>query len=206
LHYFDRYFYESLESYAARFAAGAGRVKGEITPNYAKLGEERIRFVRNVIPNVRLILLMRNPIDRAWSHALHRLVKATGRPFEEIPSRAFVRHFRTENSRMMGDYLRTIDAWTAHFPPEQLYLGFFDQLAADPRALLTDVFCFLGVSTDVDWDRFLLGKVVHRGPGVRITPELRAVLEEIHAPAIERLYERFGDRVASWRVLGSRVL
>lgn len=75
LHYFDWGFHRSLRHYSDIFKRGCNRVKGEITPGYSIIPVERMRFIRTIMPDVRLIFLMRNPIDRAWSQALMNLVK-----------------------------------------------------------------------------------------------------------------------------------
>jgi hypothetical protein len=73
LHHFDETFHRGLRFYAGHFTPGRHQVRGEITPAYGILPVERIRFIRTVMPEVKLIFLMRNPIDRAWSHAVMQL-------------------------------------------------------------------------------------------------------------------------------------
>ena len=57
--------------YLDHFAPAEGRLKGEASPSYAILPVERIRLVRRLFPDVKLIFLMREPVGRAWSHARH---------------------------------------------------------------------------------------------------------------------------------------
>jgi hypothetical protein len=200
LHYFDRHFHRSLGFYSRKLAAGADRVRGEITPAYSILPVERIRFIHALIPSLRLIFLMRNPVDRAWSQALMRLSKRKRRPIEQIPEDELLEHLRRDSSRRLGDYAAILDRWLSVFPREQLYLAFFEDVAERPRELLGEVFAHLAVSRDVDWSRFPYGQVIHQGAGTPIPPRCREVLNEIYAAPIERLFERFGDRVAGWRV------
>src|SRR5262245_45560865 len=60
-----------LNWYLDHFSEGEGRVKGEASPSNAILPVERIRIIRRLMPDVKLIFLMREPIARAWSHARH---------------------------------------------------------------------------------------------------------------------------------------
>src|SRR5215218_4326678 len=55
-----------LEWYLDHFIAAGARLKGEASPSYALLPEERIRLVRDLMPGVKLIYLMRDPLARAW--------------------------------------------------------------------------------------------------------------------------------------------
>ena len=186
VHYFDQKFEQGLDSYAAVFREGAAKTKGEITPAYGILSPERIRFIRRVMPEVRLIFLMRNPIDRAWSHSMMSLVWQVGRRYEDVSEAEFLEHFRGEANASRGDYETTIDRWTAEFPRERLFLGFFDDVAARPRELLTDVFRHLGLKTDVDWSTFPVREVIYKGADVPVPSRFREVLTEMYAPKIER--------------------
>jgi hypothetical protein len=206
LHYFDRTFHESLRSYAARFAAGSGKVKGEVTPAYGILPPRRIRFIRTVMPDVRLVFLMRNPIERAWSHAVMILATKTKRRVEDVPEGEFYAQFTGDSSMRRGDYRRTLDNWLDVFPEEQLFVGFFEDLSLRPKELLTDVFDHLGVSSDVDWTQFPYAQVIHARVGgrepttvvSRVPDTFRGYLQDLYADDIASLRERFGSRVAAW--------
>lgn len=198
LHYFDWHFHQPLRSYARHFQAAGDRRKGELTPGYGILPPERVAFVRRLLPDLRLLLLLRNPIERAWSQALMNLVTGPGRPFDDVPLQAFVDHFRSERSVARGDYLLTVDTWLRYFPEDRLFIGFFDDITTRPRELLTDVFRHLSVSTDVDWQSFPVDDVVFRGPGVPLSGPLADVLHEMYARDIERLAGRFGGPAAQW--------
>jgi hypothetical protein len=199
LHYFDRRFHRSLRSYARYFEAGAGKVKGEITPSYAALAPSRIRYIRAIMPETKLIFMIRNPIDRAWSQALMNLVVRKKRAFEDVSDEAFLEHFRHERSIVRGDYNRILEQWSRVFPKEQMLVGLFKDIRERPTELLAQVFDHIGVTRDVDWAAFPCTQVVHRGVGVPLPDKFRAELERIYGPEIEQLVERFGPRIAHWR-------
>jgi len=220
LHWFDNKIERPLAEYAAHFAAGRGKVKGEITPAYGILPVERIRSVRRVLPRVRLILLLRNPVDRAWSHALMDLAFRRGRAPGDVPESEYRAFLESETATRRGDYAAILDAWLAVFPRDQLYVGFFEAIRERPRELLSEVFRHIGVSTDVDWDAFPAARVIvprvspeRKGHGVALLDEagdsdsrrhpcpavIRAWLVQRYADDLERLAERFGEPAARWR-------
>ncbi|MEL7359817.1 MAG: sulfotransferase [Cyanobacteria bacterium J06560_6] len=51
--------------YVSLFKEGKGLVKGEITPSYSLLDTEDVQHIKQLFPNLKIILLLRNPIDRA---------------------------------------------------------------------------------------------------------------------------------------------
>jgi hypothetical protein len=201
--YFDQEFHEPLSFYSDLFKPGMRRVKGDKSPNYCTIPLERIKFIRSIMPDVRLILMIRNPIERAWSHAAMNLMKFSGKKMEEISNSKFRRHFI--RSRGRGDYPAILDRWLKIFPSEQLYVGFFEDISLCPKKLLSEVFAHLGVSQDVDWKSFPYQRVINKGPKVPIPEQHRNFLELMYGPAIEDLYQRFGSKVENWRCLNSRV-
>ena len=177
LHYFDRDFQMPLHWYASKFEGGQEKLKGDITPGYGPLPPKRIRFIRTLIPDVRLVLLLRNPVDRAWSHAVMRLVTLRNRAFEDVSEREFLRLFDAPVLTKRGDYLSILNAWERAFSREQLYVGFYEDVIANPRLLLTEVMEHLGLSTNLDWDEFPIQQVVHKGRGIPLPDMYRKVLE-----------------------------
>ncbi|MCH2181433.1 MAG: sulfotransferase domain-containing protein [Mariniblastus sp.] len=200
LHYFDRDFHRPLRHYASHFAQAGDRVKGEITPAYAILDRPTIRFIHKVMPELRLVYLLRNPVERAWSQAYMNLVSIPGRPYEEVDQAEFIRHFRSPRSVSRGAYLACIDRWLESFAEDQLLIEFFEDIAEQPQALLERVFEHLGVSQQVDWNRFPIGERVFSGGGVPIPDEIRLVLDEMYAADIEAIHQRFGDKTEPWRI------
>lgn len=198
LHYFDWQFHESLRSYSDIFRPGSQKVKGEITPGYSVIPMERIRFIRAIIPDVRLIFLIRNPIDRAWSQAFMNLVKLPNRQFEKVYESEFYAHFKAERSVRRGDYLTILNNWLSIFPREQMYIGFFENIANRPKDLLSKVFAHMGVSNDVDWTSFPYNKVIYKGPGIPIPQKYREFLAKMYCLEIESLHERFGGPIEAW--------
>ena len=199
LRYFDWHFYRSLRwDYARRFRPGRGKVKGEITPSYGRMPLERIRFIRKIMPDVKLILILRNPVDRLWAAARREVAKTPSKRMEEATESEILEIFRRERT----DYPGILANWLGVFPKEQLFVGFFEQISNDPRQLLRQVFAFLEVSTDVNWKDFPYGQVINKNPESPIPAKCREFLEKTYAQDIEELYARFGEPVQSWRCSG----
>ena len=138
--------------YRALFAAARpDQICGEASTNYTRFPQvpdvpERIA---TTVPGVRLIYLMRDPVERAYSHYVHRWTRELhpGEPFRE-PFERFVE--RDPMCLDGSDYELQIRRYWAHFPREALLLLRMDDLLADPAALLRRVTTFLGVAPDVD--------------------------------------------------------
>ncbi|MCW3095321.1 MAG: Sulfotransferase domain protein [Chthonomonadaceae bacterium] len=221
LHYFSWHYHRSLKYYSSRLAPSGQRLAGEITTEYLNLNLARIRFIHTIIPDVRLVVMIRNPIDRAWAHAKQSLMFRPGKRYAEVSQADFLRHLRSDASLRAGDYLTGLDNWLSVFPQEQLFVGFYDDIQARPLELLHDVCKHLGISADVPWHEDCVLEHQHKLLDLQIEPadkpeetrhdlwqwsDMNAapspyfpVLEELYHDSIERLYARFGAPVAPWR-------
>lgn len=214
LNYFDRKLHEwPLAAYASWFEPGRDRIAGEVTPGYSILTRERIAFVRKVMPDVRLILTVRDPVERSWS-AARRVLQKLGTTPEQLGDAELFEYLRTEWSYrprvgpvvigdyepglLEGHYCRIIDNWREEFPPEQLLVVFFGQIVEDPEGFLGAVCRHVGVRTDFRWDPKTLRQRVNPNPRLELPERVRSFLEDLYRDEIERLQERFGDSARRW--------
>jgi hypothetical protein len=56
-----------LETYSQLFAPKSALLSGDISPSYSTLNDEVIERVVNYFPNLKVIFLARDPVERAWS-------------------------------------------------------------------------------------------------------------------------------------------
>jgi hypothetical protein len=180
------------EDYHQHFDWQRPLVRGEATPIYAywPQGLERIRAYN---PTMKLILMLRDPAERAWSH--WRMEQARGvetgafswcirqgrqRLFDANPW-GHHREFSYVERGFCGDQLARLSAL---FPAEQLLVLQAEELLANPGSALAKVMEFLGV--DVLGD--VAARQVHVGPELGQLPPIdEAYLREIYAADQARL-------------------
>jgi hypothetical protein len=192
-----RYFLgrRSDEWYASLFKAGAGRVTGEVTPEYSALSDERVRHIASIMPDVRIILIVRHPVERAWSHAVMERIRKQ----PQMPSVAEIQeHFTSDASRRLTDYPQMLARWSDAVSPEQVFLAWFEDVHFHPRALLQSVYAFLGLGDPPAWPEGL-DAPVWKGALEVMPLEHAAFLAEQYAPALDELAGRFGGHADWWR-------
>jgi hypothetical protein len=194
--YFSSFFHAlDLSWYLDQFAPAGGRVKGEASPSYSLLPVERIRLIRRLMPDVKLIFLMRDPISRAWSHARHNFryheVNFAGwqGDFADVPAERWCANFTHDWPLGSGDYLGQLQRWLSVFPREQAYVDFYESIGDRPEALLRELFSFLGVAADVDLSGFPVRERILEGLDIDLPPALEGAL---HALLHERTVELAG--------------
>ncbi|MCH2173236.1 sulfotransferase domain-containing protein [Myxococcota bacterium] len=199
IRFFDARFYMSLSEYAAYFEPAGQRLTGDITPGYGALGKRRIRFVRNLMPDLKLVLILRNPVERAWSHAVMDLLDTPGRRAEDVEDWEFYAHFDAPSARRNGIYSAMLDNWLSVFHESSLLLAFFEDIRERPQELLRSVFRHLGATDDVDWTSFPYREQIKPGVAEPIPERFLVHLQALYREEVERLAIRLGGPVEGWR-------
>ena len=162
LFFFDRRFDRGLDWYTNHFVGAEGKsAVGEASPRYMYIEEAMARMAR-VIPQAKLIAILRHPVDRAYSYYWHR--RAYGherREFTDIVAAELAAwHGGAPVEPLFlegGRYRKYLSMVCRYFPREGLQVLIFEELRAAPRPTFAAVCRFLGVDeTSVPAD---LGRV-----------------------------------------------
>ena len=218
VHYFDVNHERSLRWYRAHFPtertrerAGSGAVTGEASPYYVfhPHGPDRVRAA---VPNVRLILMLRDPVVRAFSQYQQEYARGfeDAETFEEAldlePGR-----LAGERERMLadpgydspalqhhayvarGEYAPQLEAWRARFDPAQIHVIVAEEFFADPAAAYRGVLDFLGLPMPARPPQF---KAFNARPAGGMAVETRERLAAGFAEPNRRLEELLGRQLA----------
>lgn len=217
-HYFDANFDRSWSWYRGHFprqgwmdaqrAKGRPVVVGEASPYYCfhPLAIDRIA---SRLPDVRMIMVLRDPVERAWSHYAYEVARGNenltfGEALDAEPSRtagaeerirsgdvADDRHWRLHAYLPRGYYAEQIEAVYARFDPGQLHVVVSEELFERPLEVMNGVFEFLGVDP-VGSGRF---EPTNANRKSELDPALRDRLASHYADRNEALYALLGRRL-----------
>jgi hypothetical protein len=139
LYFFSRHYERGLGWYASHFSGAADeRIIGEVSHAYL-YDEEACERIAETSPDMRLMVCLRDPVDRAFSEYLdaHKNGKL------EV---CFEEALLSEPDLLeRGRYATYISRYLERFPRDQLHVAVFDDLAADPDRFAGDLFRFLKV-------------------------------------------------------------
>lgn len=200
VHFWDQRHSRGVEWYKSLFRPtdSSSRKMGEITPAYATLPEHRIRECREHYPDLRLIYLIRNPIERAWSSAKMALKRAE-MEIHEASDQWFIDHFRSQGSMLRGDYESCLRNWYGVYPDNQLIVCLFDELQKDPATLLRRCFNHVGVSEDnYPWPTDLATKMFPTAEH-HLPQQLRTELHGLYMDKIASLATFLRSDLSKWR-------
>jgi Sulfotransferase family len=186
--------------YTAVFRPRAGQIAGEITPAYSMLDVGIVEEIGGINPDLKVIYLLRDPVDRSWSSAVTELRRRNRRPVASIPDEEFFLHFNSVGHMLRRDYLRALGNWEGVFGREQVFVGFLDDIEQRPREFLPRLYRFLGVSDD---EAHIPGRVsrrvnVSRKRRAEIPERFEAYLANMFLPQLTELSERFGEPATGW--------
>lgn len=182
------------------------------------------RRIVEMLPDAKLICVLRDPVERAYSqYRMEVLNRAEDRSFEEAveqlmePSalrQARIAPTRTNSYIVGGEYFRILSGFLSVLPSERLMTILSPDLVARPRETLAGVFEFVGVTGDYVPDnlntRYRAAAVKQRVVGLdlyawqrriarvgRVRTLWHALPRPIH-DWIDRSYRTASFRVAMW--------
>jgi len=99
------------EWYASLFRPGDGQISGEHTPGYYSIGLEHVERIHKLMPNCKIIFLIRNPVEQIWSMVKFMHFKIYKKKFEEM-SHDDLRNICNEEFRVRNaDFLLHLSKW-----------------------------------------------------------------------------------------------
>ena len=208
LHYFDDHFDEGIEWYRRCFPSphwkeGRKTITGEATLAYIFCSDVPERMAK-YIPNAKLIVLLRNPVDRAYSH-YHSMVRlnAENLDFEAAIRRDLERmerggyeesrddhhrgalHLKDFSYLSRGIYADQLSRWLKFFDRERIFVAKSEDFYRDVSGTLKNATEFLGLP---DWE-VPVRKPSNTGQYPPMNLATRRWLSEYFEPHNRRLYE-----------------
>ena len=147
------YFVRDFEAYQALFdGVRSERAVGEVSPVYlaATLAAPRIA---EVIPEVKLLAIVRDPVERAYARFLGRTRDGleTRTSFTEIirqeQKEGLIRDDASGTYVASGLVFHFLESYLERFPRESFCVRLFEDLKSDSEGLVSDLFEFLGVDS-----------------------------------------------------------
>lgn len=145
-----------IEWYAKLFTSKGELLSGDVTPGYSTLDGPTVAGIAGRFRYLKVIFLARDPVDRAWSAlniaARKRSRRSDGPPLDlsDWSSVKQVLNNPPFASRCFPS--ATVQTWRRAIPPERFFLGFFDELVADPADLRARIFRFLDIDPELGTD------------------------------------------------------
>lgn len=158
IHYFSLYPYKGLNWYLNHFNLVKGKLSGEASPTYFDIAHTLAipMSIKKAIPNIKLILIVRNPIDRAVSHFIHlckvnKIEQLINMGINDFFDHSFANALK--QTSIIDYYLNLVLTFSVYSRKYQNYLSVFDrgqllvltnnELKNNPQLTMRKVFEYL---------------------------------------------------------------
>jgi len=179
--------------------SGMGRVVGDLTPAYATIGETRVRRARALLPDAKIIYILRDPTERVWSQTALHFAHWWGKGMDSVGEEQIDLYLRRGRYVRHSEYLCNLAAWEQHYPPAQIGVFFYDQLAEAPAEFLAQVCRFLQVDDDGSLFPQSIQERHNASRSTDIPPHIAQTLAGQFLGQVEQLHKRFGNAyTARW--------
>jgi hypothetical protein len=185
---------EGFEKYCSFFSSSDPSnlkfVRGDISPLYSAMFRDEVEMLHSMLPDLKIILIIRNPVDRlissitrGWTFSFVDTNAPTSREIFTL-----LRQVDTNLQYRLTDYGSIYGLWVRHFGKDNLLIKTYDSLLSEPEQALDEVLNFIGVH-----DKTLLSnEVVSRKPNKsrfkdEIPPMLEWYLAKKWLPKVEAL-------------------
>jgi hypothetical protein len=193
------------EWYARLFrrAQARGLIAGEITPAYATLNEQVLLRIKGMNDKMKLVFVMRDPVERAWS-AVNNAAKKGAADASSVEKS--IKRARESGTAARSAYADTIRRLEAVFPADQIHYCFFEDLRDQPEALTKGLLSFLGVATAPSV-AVHLPQAVNVAAGSRPIPsEFSREMARDYLAMVGNLCQRFEGPPQRWRARYEKLL
>lgn len=215
-HFFDLNFHRGADWYARHFPrtrqwplsllfsgslSERNWLTGESCPSYMFLPDVPGR-VRELLPDVKIIAILRNPVDRLISQYQHERRKNRAEErFEDFialslsaawPPEGDIEYLRQRCAVPRGFYANQLRHWQMYFPAESFLVLSFEELVKSPTVTLNRVFEFLGLEAQTVDTSTVLNKSTGSASPV-VAPGLRIQLENLYRQKNEGLEDITGQ-------------
>lgn len=114
------------------------RISGDISPCYHMLDDDEVQNLKNHLPNLKIVILLRNPFEQLWSHC--RMSTRAVRIDDEV---AFYREKVEYQMNICRRYVDLVERWQNAYGPDNVIIDYLENLSADPAEVLSRIVSFI---------------------------------------------------------------
>jgi hypothetical protein len=172
------------------------RLTGEYSPSYSILDIEDIYKMKNLMPDVKLVFLIRDPIERAWSS--FRFNYSTNRIKKSLDYKDIINYIESPEQELRGNFLRTLHNYSNVFKSGQIVIGFYDAIIEQPHNLVNGITEFLGAKQRISETSNHLFLKKNTSPEMEIPEKVFDFLKDKYQSEISELSDIYKGYCIQW--------
>lgn len=156
----DEKYSRGIDWYASLFSsAQPERICGEASTIYTRWPQfpKSAERIYRAVPDVKMIYIMRHPVDRAYSHYAQRIKTAQNTKVQLKVEKTFEEKIKSDPFLLdSSNYMNQIEQYLKFFPKESLLFLLMDDLLNNTAQILSEICRFIGVDDEID--------LIHKAP------------------------------------------
>ncbi|MDN4166612.1 sulfotransferase domain-containing protein [Cytophagales bacterium LB-30] len=194
--YFKYYYSNYNDKWYLSLFTDFKEISGEITPSYSILEQGDIIKIKNLLGDIKIIFLVRNPVDRAWSSYKYKYKIDS---FDLTDIEHFKNFLFSDEQLLRSDISRTISNYQSVFKEGCILIGFYDAIIDSPKNLLNEIVAFISGNTYAFKDFRYTNEKVNKSSSLNMPREIEKILIDFYKPMINDLSHRYGGYFSKWR-------
>ncbi len=183
-YFFDRYYDKGIDWFMERFRGVESHhlAIGEVATGYCL--PEASGLLAKHFPDVKLIMVMRNPIDRAYSNYQSRKIESGWNSFEQAIE-------SDQDLLIRGQYMDQIEGLLKHYDREQMLFLLYDDLHNDDKMFLKTILDFICVESSEE------SKLIGQRKNAAMFPNLKKMLHQLGLKSLVNMMSQswVGDKI-----------
>jgi hypothetical protein len=176
--------------FSERFAKG--KLTGEITAAYSTLNDAAIADLARNFDQTKIILSLRDPVDRSVSGLLHHIRAVKGRDISDVTEADMLSWVRSQQTQARSNPVEILKRWQSHIAPERLILIDFAQIAKAPHSLIKRLYRALDVNENFQPPETLIHEKIFsfRTPSDQLPDAVMSAINDLygdHRSALQTL-------------------
>lgn len=163
-------------------------IYGEISPDYSLMNASGYRLIYDYNPKAKIIILLRNPIERYWSSLRHYEKNTFNKNFA---NESFAKMLPGSHYYELTNYKRIISEVYKVFPKEQVGIFFYEELFSKNSNTLRSITKFL----EIDFIAADTSKIIHEGIDIEFPSHLRLSAITAMLPIYKYIEELFDGMI-----------
>ncbi len=188
-----------LDRYGRLFYHKGHLLSGDISPAYSILSDEIIERVVDHFPDLKVIFLARDPVERAWSQLSMGVRLGMISRFDATDPDEVVCNLLIPGVLVRSHPSKIVARWKRYVHPENFRVYFFDDLQENPAELRQSILAFLGGDPEKPSGRL---KPHHNNDAgqekLRLTGKVRDRMAQFFKHELKVCAAELGGRAKSW--------
>ena len=183
----------NLDWYKAAYSwpVADGVRKGDITPAYLEIDEQHVRYARELLGPVKLILIVRRPLDRLLSQLRMWAARSTRADVPQDEKEWMDLFLDMSGKTNRGSYSSGVGLWRDHFGADNMLILPYGDMKTDPRGMIDRIEAHLGVAHHENYQ--LLTEQIHVTKKLEVAPSVVAAAAALTAAEDDYIRREFGE-------------